>query len=150
MKIDSETLLVELLTASNALWAASRPFFTPFGITEAHFNVLNLLAQVTTPISQRELSDQLLTDKSAVTGLVDRMEKKQLIRRKEAPHDRRVYHLQITPKGLALWKKIRPLYINQIEQLFTGMTPSQRDEFHQRLLTIKNLALKRAQSQQHA
>lgn len=140
MKIDSETLLVELLATTNAIWAASRPFFETFDISDAQFNLLNLLAQAKEPTSQRELAEQLLTDKSAVTGLVDRMERKDLIRRKAAPHDRRVYHIELTPKGLALWKKVRPIYLKEVEQLFAKIPQSQRDALLKQLGSVKEYA----------
>lgn len=141
MPVDSESLLVELLAANNAVWTASRPFFSRFDISESHFNVLNILAFATQPLSQRELSDQLLTDKSAVTGLIDRMERKELLRRKASPKDRRVYHLQLTPKGRALWQRIRPHYLKEIDRLFANLPKSKREEFHQHLLAIKKIAL---------
>lgn len=137
MKIDSETLLVELLATTNALWAAGRPFFERFDISEAQFNVLNLLAHAKEPTSQRALAAELLTDKSAVTGLVDRMERKELIRRKASPDDRRVYHLELTPKGLALWKKVRPPYLKEVDRLFSGISATNRELFHQQLLSLK-------------
>lgn len=140
MKIDSETLLVELLAATNAIWSQSRPFFEPFDISDAQFNVLNLLAHAKEPTSQRELAEQLLTDKSAVTGLVDRMEKKDLIRRKASPKDRRVYHLELTAKGLALWKKVRPVYLKEVERIFAHISGSQREVFFKLLVDLKEKA----------
>lgn len=144
MKADAESLLVELLDASNALWAASRPFFSQYDITDAHFNVLNLLAYATSPVSQRELADQLLTDKSAVTGLIDRMEKKQLLRRTAAPDDRRVYHLQLTPKGRKLWQTVRPAYVKEVEKLFSIIPAAQRPALLDNLQRLKQAALARS------
>lgn len=137
MKIDAELLLIELLATSNTIWSASRPFFEPFDISDAQFNVLNLLAHATEPTSQRELAHQLLTDKSAVTGLVDRMERKELIRRKASPDDRRVYHLELTAKGLALWKKVRPVYLKEVERVFGAIPASQRETFLRQLTALK-------------
>lgn len=140
MKIDAETLLVELLAATNAIWSQSRPFFEQFDISDAQFNVLNLLAHAKEPTSQRELAQQLLTDKSAVTGLVDRMERKDLIRRKASPDDRRVYHLELTAKGQALWKKVRPVYLKEVERLFANVSGAQREVFLKSLTDLKEKA----------
>lgn len=144
MQADAETLLVELLAAANSLWAAARPFFAPFGVSEAQFNVLQLLARADKPLSQQELSAQLLTDKSAVTGLVDRMEKKLLLRRVPSPGDRRVRHLQLTTKGLALWRRIRPHYLKEIERLFADFSKPRREELRKQLRAIQSVALARA------
>ena len=48
-----------------------------------------------------ELSRTLSIDNSAITGLVDRLEKAGLAKRTPAPHDRRTYLIRITEKGSA-------------------------------------------------
>ena len=45
------------------------------------------------------LADTLLCDASNVTGIVDRLEARGLIERREAPHDRRVKMLAVTSEG---------------------------------------------------
>jgi DNA-binding MarR family transcriptional regulator len=45
------------------------------------------------------LADTLLCDASNVTGIVDRLEARGLIERREAPQDRRVKMLAVTPEG---------------------------------------------------
>jgi len=48
------------------------------------------------------LADTLACDASNVTGLVDRMETRGLVRREPAPDDRRVKVLRLTPAGARL------------------------------------------------
>jgi DNA-binding MarR family transcriptional regulator len=45
------------------------------------------------------LADSLGCDASNVTGIVDRLEARELIERREAPQDRRVKMLAVTPQG---------------------------------------------------
>lgn len=47
------------------------------------------------------LSHALMLDKSAITGLVDRLEKKGLAERRLAPADRRAINIYLTEAGLA-------------------------------------------------
>jgi len=49
--------------------------------------------------SMTELSRTLSIDNSAITGLVDRLEKSGLARRTPAPNDRRTYLIRISEKG---------------------------------------------------
>ncbi len=107
--------LLQVLRTATVLWRESRRFFRPFGLTEAQFNILNLVAKHPSGLSQRELSDLLVVDKSNITLLVDRMAKKGWILRQEVVGDRRVYHLLLTPRGLALWKKVYPKYLAAID-----------------------------------
>ncbi len=52
------------------------------------------------------LAEQLDLDNSALTGLVDRMEKELLVERRVDPGDRRAYKIYLTPKGYDLAREI--------------------------------------------
>jgi DNA-binding MarR family transcriptional regulator len=54
------------------------------------------------PLPMGRLADTLSCDASNVTGLVDRLETRGLIRRQASPADRRVKVLQLTPAGSRL------------------------------------------------
>lgn len=51
------------------------------------------------------LSQALKLDKSAITGLVDRLEKKGLAERRTTPTDRRAINIYLTKEGIAAAKK---------------------------------------------
>src|ERR1700692_3957388 len=54
------------------------------------------------PLPMSRLADTLSCDASNVTGLVDRLESRGLVRRQPSAQDRRVKVLQLTPAGLRL------------------------------------------------
>ena len=81
--------LLLLLRASEALWNASRVFFARWELSPSQFNVLNLLCDQPDGLSQVELSRQLIMHRSNVTGLVDRLETRGLVKRTENDADRR-------------------------------------------------------------
>lgn len=54
------------------------------------------------PTPMGELAGVLHCDNSNITGLVDRLERRGLVERRAAEHDRRVKHLVITPEGVAV------------------------------------------------
>jgi DNA-binding MarR family transcriptional regulator len=101
--------VIQTLQTANVLWRESRRFFRPFGITEAQFNVIHLLGK-NGGMSQRELSDLLVVDRSNVTLLLDRMSKQGLVLREDVPGDRRAYKIVLTKQAEQLWKKILPHY----------------------------------------
>jgi len=76
-------------------------------------------------MSQRELGDFLVVDRSNVTGLLDRMEKAGWVRRADDPADRRVYRVTLTPPGRKLWAKVTPRYRAVLEQVTRGMSARQ-------------------------
>lgn len=68
-------------------------------ITPAQAGILFLLKQKNGR-TMTELSEALSTDNSAVTGLVDRLEKLGCIVRTPCANDRRAYRIHITAEGL--------------------------------------------------
>lgn len=102
--------LIEILRTAETLWNSSRVFFARWDLSPSQFNLLNLLSQPPFAANQIDLSRQLLTHRSNVTGLVDRLEKRGLLRRTAQPQDRRAYRVILTPKGEALLKEILPHY----------------------------------------
>jgi DNA-binding MarR family transcriptional regulator len=111
---------IQILQTATVLWRESRRFFRPFGITEAQFNILHLVGQ-SSGMSQRELSDLLVVDRSNVTLLLDRMSKQGLVSREDVPGDRRVYRIVLTKTGEQLWKKILPHYREATEGVAEGI-----------------------------
>ena len=58
------------------------------------------------PLSMGELSTQLACDPSSATGIVDRLERKGLVRRVADPVDRRAKRVELTPEGKTLRRRI--------------------------------------------
>ena len=118
-------LVVNTVSASNALIRASRRVFRPFGLSEAQFNVLQVLQDADDQLSQRELSDILIVDRSNITGLIDRMEKAAWVKRQPAPGDRRAYRVALTPDGRRLWRQANAAYVQAIARVTVNLTPAQ-------------------------
>src|SRR6266571_22971 len=72
-----------------------------FDLSPIQCHVLHLL-EPRRPLPMSRLADTLSCDASNVTGLVDRMESRGLVRRRASPEDRRVKVLQLTPTGARL------------------------------------------------
>lgn len=115
--------LLQLLGAANALWEASRVFFAQWELSPSQFNVLNLLNSQPEGLSQTELGRQLLTHRSNVTGLVDRLEKRGLAQRRQVAGDRRAYRVVLTPEGTRLVKSILPHYYREADHAWDGVAP---------------------------
>ena len=58
--------------------------------------------RVDEPCPMSELAGALCCDNSNVTGIVDRLERRGLVERRPAEHDRRVKLVQLTPEGASL------------------------------------------------
>lgn len=119
--------LLRLLRAADTIWSASQSFFERWDLGPSQFNVLNLLRLYPEGLSQTDLSRCLVMHRSNLTGLVDRLEKRSLVRRQDAASDRRAYRVVLTPAGLRLLGKILPGYYAGAQQLWDGV-PARRVE----------------------
>lgn len=102
--------LMELLRTADTVWNASRVFFERWDLSPSQFNVLNLLHLNPGGLSQTDLSRQLIMHRSNLTGLVDRLEKRGLVARREVVSDRRAYSVVLTAAGAKLLRYILPRY----------------------------------------
>jgi len=128
MKRDQRSLnrryqtLLQLLRTADSLWAASRVFFARWGLGPSQFNVLNLLSDQADGLSQIELGRLLITHRSNVTGLVDRLELRGLVARRDSATDRRAYRVVLTDAGHKLLKQILPEYYRVADSVWTGFS----------------------------
>src|SRR6267154_110772 len=70
-------------------------------------------------LRMHELARCIVLSRSNLTRLADRLENAKLIEREDTPHDRRGYHCVITRAGLAMRKKMWPVYKAEMERLFS-------------------------------
>src|SRR5262245_17791675 len=102
--------LLTLLRTADTIWDASRSFFAFWSVSPTQFNVLNLLRDEPNGLSQTELSQKLIVHRSNVTGLIDRLEKRELVVRRSFAADRRAYRVILTETAKALLEEILPVY----------------------------------------
>ena len=76
----------------------------------------------------QELARHLGLDKSSMTGLVDRAERRGLVRRAPAPHDKRAVRVSLTPQGHELAREVTVDAERRIHALTADLTPAQRSQ----------------------
>ena len=72
-----------------------------FELSPAQCHVLHLI-EPGRPVAMGRLAEALACDASNVTGLVDRLESRGLVRRQPSSEDRRIKVLELTPEGVRL------------------------------------------------
>jgi DNA-binding MarR family transcriptional regulator len=77
------------------------PLAAELELSPAQCHVLRLL-EPDKPLPMRQLAEGLCCDASNVTGLVDRLESRGLVRRHASEEDRRVKVIELTAKGARL------------------------------------------------
>lgn len=132
--------LIELLRTAETLWNSSRVFFARWDLSPSQFNILNLLYEQPGGCTQIELSRQLIMHRSNVTGLVDRLEARGLLKRQDSLTDRRAFIVVLTPTGRKLILQILPHYYHAAETVWDGVTNARAEQLISELTSISAAA----------
>ncbi|OJY15312.1 MAG: MarR family transcriptional regulator [Myxococcales bacterium 68-20] len=74
-------------------------------LTGPQLTVVKMLEQIG-DLSLSELSERIRAQNSTVTGIIDRMERENLVSRERSKEDRRVVYIKLTAKGRRLAEEI--------------------------------------------
>ena len=77
-------------------------------------------------IDQQQLAARLGIDKVSAGQLVDRLERDGLISRRLDPTDRRARVLHLSPKGLALRRRLQPAALSAQDRILSALLPKER------------------------
>jgi DNA-binding MarR family transcriptional regulator len=81
-------------------------FFRQYGLTSSQYNVLRILRGEGKPLPCLEIAERLIAVVPAITGLIDRLERRELIARRRSTEDRRIVFVAITDPALELLARI--------------------------------------------
>ena len=76
--------------------------------------------------SMNELAKLLSLDKSSVTGLVDRAERRGLVERVPSTTDRRAVQVGLTPKARSLVSRVTSRFESDISSILDSLSPADR------------------------
>jgi DNA-binding MarR family transcriptional regulator len=89
-------------------------------ITSTQASMLLLLKRGA--LSGADLAREYGLDASAVTRILDKLEKRGLINRVRSSADRRVVNLALTDTGRQMVSRLKPLYAQALERMLAGFT----------------------------
>ena len=79
--------------------------------------------------SLTQISQGLMLENPTVTGLIDRLEKSDYVKRSDHPNDRRVYLVYLTRKGKKVAKKALPIVKKLNQQIKEGYSKEEIENF---------------------
>jgi homoprotocatechuate degradation regulator HpaR len=101
----SRSLTMSLLKARESAMAYFRPLLNEAGLTEQQWRVIRVL-QDHGEMEFRELSQMCCIQPPSLTGILTRLEREVLVRRKRSATDQRRLHISLTRKGVARFKAL--------------------------------------------
>jgi MarR family transcriptional repressor of emrRAB len=139
----TEAGLLLLFLSDDAMRLVARRL-EPFGISEKKLDVLLLFTgnesakhptDAPTPTS---IADYMNVTRASATGLLDWLEGRGLIGRKDHPTDRRSVQTEITAKGRELVAKVLPTFRQACEDLAAGLDDRDRTDLKRVLSKMWN------------
>lgn len=98
------------------------------GVTPQQYNVLRILRGAGTEgLPTLEIATRMIEVAPGITRLMDRLERKRLVRRQRCPADRRQVLCWITPGGLELLARLDEPVSASDESTLGGLTPGRID-----------------------
>ncbi|WP_407271763.1 MarR family winged helix-turn-helix transcriptional regulator [Radiobacillus sp. PE A8.2] len=97
------------------------------GLNTTEFGVLELLYhQGEQPL--QKIGDKILLASGSITYVVDKLEQKGYVSRKQSDSDRRITYASITQEGSRLLEEIFPGHWEQIESITAGLSEEEKHE----------------------
>ena len=110
-------VLRELAQAYHAFSAYSATHVRQLGLTPAQFDVIATLGN-TQGMPLTQLAQKTLITKGTLTGIIDRLDEKGLVRREVPVGDRRSFCAVLTPEGEVLFSRVFPAHIAYLSRVF--------------------------------
>ncbi len=102
-------MLVNLLFSADWVSHQIKEVLDHYGLTHVQYNVLRILKGAKgEPMTAGAIKEVLLFRSTDLTRLIDRLEKKQLVKRGICPENRRKVDISISEEGLALLNEVSP------------------------------------------
>ena len=130
-----------LTTAQHTVFQYLSQRLAPYDITPSQYGILNCLWLGGGTCLPRQIAEMLCLETSTVSGILDRMQKKDLIDRVINPDNRREILVMITPKGEALKEPVLKIIDEVNEEVLKDFSPKETDFIRKSLRQIAEKAL---------
>ena len=121
--------VVSILRTANHLDRFCSPVFDQRGITSQQFNVLRILRGAGLGgLPTLDIAEKMIEQAPGITRLVDRLERKKLVRRERPSDNRRQVLCYITKPGLDLLQELETPVRNKVNQALRRLDESEIEE----------------------
>jgi DNA-binding MarR family transcriptional regulator len=121
---------LNLLRAGDEAYRQSENFLGEHHMSPGRFTVMMLLYDklngTSVPRTPAELAEKAGVARATITGLIDTLERDELVTRQHDPHDRRMMLIHLTPKGVAALEAILPGHFQQMAAQMAPLTEEER------------------------
>ncbi|MBD0302483.1 MAG: MarR family transcriptional regulator [Tolypothrix sp. T3-bin4] len=108
------------------------------GLTSPQFDVISTLGN-TSGMTMGELAEKTLVTKGTLTGIIDRLEHKGLVRREVPEDNRRCFNIVLTQEGEEAFESVFPAHIAYLKERFGRLDEQELEELYAALKKLRSL-----------
>ncbi len=131
-------MLRELAQTYQAFCAYDEAHIRELGLTPPQFDVIATLGN-TLGMFMNQLAEKTLVTKGTLTGIVDRLEQKGLVRREVPPENRRCFLIVLTPEGERVFEDVFPTHIAYLKERFDQLTEYELTQIKSALQRLREI-----------
>ncbi|WP_421656834.1 MarR family winged helix-turn-helix transcriptional regulator [Leptothermofonsia sp. ETS-13] len=131
-------LIRELARAYQAFCSFDEENIRNLGLTGPQFDVIATLGN-TSGMMMGQLAEKTLVTKGTLTGIIDRLEQKGLVRREVPPDNRRCFKIVLTTEGEKVFEEVFPTHINRLKERFDQLSEEEMEQITAALKRVREL-----------
>ena len=125
--------MLNLLRTSDQFQNRFGRLFRQYGLTPSQYNILRILRGEGGPLPCLEIASRMIQVVPAITGLVDRLARQGLVRRRRSADDRRVVYVELTTEATRLLARLDRPVLALHEQLLGHLSRAELSELNRLL-----------------
>lgn len=126
----SSRVLFQFTSTNEAMQDAFSMHFAKYGLSSAKFKLLvHLYMTGGRGLTQSELSKKLMVSRANITGLIERLEKEDLVVRGDDPSDKRVFRVCLTDRAVTLMDSFLPIHNDFMHNIISVLDKSEKELF---------------------
>ena len=124
----AQEVILSLARTTDQLLIRGERLLREHALTGSQYNVLRILRGEGQPMPMLEIASRMIQVVPGITGLIDRLESAQFVRRDRSTEDRRVILVSITDKGLTVLAAIDEPLLNHEKNLVSCLSAQEQKE----------------------
>ena len=130
-------IVISMARSYNLLFSTIEKNVQEYGLNLSEFGVLEMLWHKGDQSIQK-IAEKILVTSGTITYVIDKLQKNNLVIRKQCEKDKRMYYVSLTEKGEKLISEIFPKHKLFLNELLKGIGNDDKTQLIKQLQTLQN------------
>jgi DNA-binding MarR family transcriptional regulator len=101
-------------------------FFSQYNLSTGRFTLLMILKSAPNGLMPSEMAQKVGVTQATISGLINSLEKAELVKREVHERDGRSFVIRLTEKGVQLFENITPIYYGRVNQFWSSFDENEK------------------------